>query len=254
MELKEVRIKSVTPTTEEIDMYDLEVEGNHNYFLGNGILTHNSINLLKAASESENQRVLTKSNYSKVQEDLPDKFICRCKFIFDYNNLYGLQLRDDFEALVSRGDFIEVPICDEEVHAIMKLIAKDDNQREVTEFLVSNFKANGMFRLNLRTQWKAFKTLEFAEKNALNWRHELKEELANVGKIRALIYSLIGARAVRTTELKKLLLKYEMVNSIRTAERRVREWMYIDELYKVSEEDRNFYVCINPRSNKSVEN
>jgi len=211
-----------------------------------------SINLLKSATETEETRVLTKSNYSRNQEDLPDKFACRCKFIFDYNNLFGIQLRDDFEALISRGDFIEVPICEEEIQQIMKVIARSPEEKEVTEFLIKNFQSNGMFRLNLRTQWKAFKTYEFANKNKLDWKQELKSEMTNTSKTRGMLYSLIGNKAVRTADLKKMLLKHEMVKTIRTADNKVREWLFTEELYQWSEEDRNFFVSVNPKPQKQL--
>jgi len=206
-----------------------------------------SINLLKSATETEEKRLISKSNYSRAQDDLPDKFICKCKFIFDYNNLIGLQLKEDFEALVTRGDYIEMPFCNTDIQKIMKLIAKKDWEKEVTKFIINNFHQNGMIRLNLRTQWKAFKTYEYAEKNSLDWKKELKAELENISKIRILLYSLIGESAVRTKELKKLFLRNEIVSSLRTADRRVNEYLYLDELFKWSSEDRNFIICINPK-------
>jgi len=206
-----------------------------------------SINLLKSATETEEKRLVSKSNYSKAQDDLPDKFICRCKFIFDYNNLVGLQLREDFEALVTRGDYIDIPFCNEDLQKVMKLIAKEDWQKEVTNFVIHNFQQNGMIKLNLRAQWKAFKTYEYAKKNNLDWKKELKTELENISKTRILLYSLIGNKAVRTKELKQLLLRNEIVSSLRTADRRINEWLYLDELFKWSGEDRNFIICINPK-------
>jgi hypothetical protein len=207
-----------------------------------------SLNLLKSATETDDARVLTKNNYSKQQEDLPDKFLCKCKFLFDYNHLFGLQLKDDFEALTTRGDYIELAYSDEDVKQILKLTAKTDTEKEVTEFLVKHFETSGMIKLNLRTQWKALRTREYAEKNALDWKQELEHELKQMSKTRAMLYTLIGTRAVRTADLKKLMLKNEMVSSLRTADRKINEWLYIEELYKWSEADKNFYVCINPKN------
>jgi len=250
MELQETKIKEVEETTEIVEMYDIEVEDNHNYFLGNGMLTHNSLNLLKSATETEDKRILTKNSYSKQQDDLPNKFICRCKFVFDYNNLFGLGLRDDFEALISRGDFIELPISNDDIKRIMMTIAKETWQKEVTAYIIKNFESTGLIRLNLRTQWKAFKTYEYAKRNELDWKPELNQELKNNSKIRSLLYSLIGSRVVTTKELKKLLLSHEVVNTLRTADRKVNEWMFLDELYRWTPQDRNFKVSINPKPEK----
>jgi len=58
------------------------------------------------------------------------------------------------------------------------------------------------------------------------------------------LYSLIGTKAVRTAELKKLLMKYQLVNTMRTADRKVNDWILTEELIKVSAEDKNFFVCL----------
>ena len=212
-----------------------------------------SINLLKAATETEETRILTKSNYSKQQADLPDKFVCRVKFVFDYNNLYGHSLREDFEALTTRGDFIELAMCDDEVTEIMKLIAVTPEEKEVTQFIIEQFEKTGQVRLNLRMQQKAFQTRAYADKVGLKWKDELEAELGRVTKIRALLYSLIGNKVVRTNELKQLLLKHEIVHSMTAANSKVHEWLFCEELYKWSEEERNSPVGIKPRPNKPLD-
>jgi len=204
-----------------------------------------SLNLLKSATETEDQKILTKNNYSKDQGDLPNKFMCKCKFIFDYNNLFGVALKGDFEALATRGDYKELAFCDDDIKKIMRLIATTDIQKEVTEFIINQFENSSVVKLNLRTQWKAVKTYEYCKKNNLGWKVELGEELNNVTKTRAMIYTLIGTKAVRVAELKKLLMREGLVGSIRSADRRILDWLYLEELYKVSAEDKNYYVCIN---------
>jgi len=206
-----------------------------------------SLNLLKSACETEDAKILTKSNYSKEQDDLPDSFLCRCKFIFDYNNVFNSGLRDDFEALVTRGDYRELLFSDEDVKQLLKMIAKKDWEKEVTEELIRQFESNKMIKLNLRTQWKAFRTYEYAKKNSVDWRKELGNDLKNVSRVRVLLYTLIGDKAVKTAELKRLLLRNEIVNTLRTADRKVNEWLFTEELYKVSEGEKDFYVCINQR-------
>jgi hypothetical protein len=202
-----------------------------------------SVNLLKAATETEATRVLTKSNYSKQQADLPDRFICKAKFVFDYNNLYGQALREDFEALQTRGDFIEVSMCDDEVIEIMKIIASTPDEKKVTDFLINQFKNLSVVRLNLRMQQKAFQTFKYAVENELNWEEEIGHELEIVSKTRAMLYSLIGNKAVKKSELKKLLVKQEIVSSLKAADTKINEWLYTEELFRLSDEE-NFPVCI----------
>lgn len=43
---KSVQLKSYVPRVEQQDVYNFEVEGNHNYFIGEGILVHNKMAIL----------------------------------------------------------------------------------------------------------------------------------------------------------------------------------------------------------------
>jgi len=206
-----------------------------------------SINILKAATESEEARIVTKNNYSKAQADLPDRFLCKCKFIFDYNHVQN-NFRDDFEALVSRGDFIEFALSTKEMHTIMRAIAKTVEEQAVTEFIIDEFKGSGLVRLNLRTQWKAINTYRWAKDIGSNWQTEIKNELSRVSRIRALLYGLIGNEAVRKVELKKLLIKYDIVKSISSAEQHIQKWIFIDELFDWGErDDRNSFISLLPK-------
>lgn len=215
--------------------------------ISNLLSSTKSLQILKAATETEEARVITKSNYSKQQADLPDRFICRCKFIFDYNNVQS-NMREDFEALISRGDFVEFTLSPKEINHVMRSIAKSDEEKTVTEFIIKNFEGSGLVRLNLRTQWKAFNTYKYAVQKSLDWKEEISNELKRVSKTRSLIYDLIGNDAVRRVDLKKLLLKYELVNSIRVAEMRIVEWLFLDELKEWNEGERNGYVSLLPKN------
>ena len=207
----------------------------------------NSINLLKAATETEPERLITNQNYSKQQDDLPDRFLFRGKIIFDYNEIIGLALKDDFEALQTRGDFVEAVYSMDDMQAIMTLVAGKGWQTEVTNLLIENYEFTGYNLLNLRTQWKAFQTYDYCQETNLDWKTELKEELkSGSSKVRGMLYSLMGNKAMRTTELKKLLLKYGVVGTTRTADHRINDWILTEELFKVSAEDRNYFICLKP--------
>jgi hypothetical protein len=207
-----------------------------------------SINLLKSASETEAMRLLTKSNYSRDQSDLPDRFIWKGRIIFDYNSLEGLQLKDDFEALVTRGDYVELSLSEDDIKTIMLEIAGVDSKlMETTKFLIDEYSFRGYELLNLRMQYKAVKTREYAEKNKLDWKDEVKNELtANDSRIRKVLYSYMGTKAYRTGDLKRILLRAGVVNSVRTADRRIVEWILLEEIFKVSEEDKDYFVCLYP--------
>jgi hypothetical protein len=207
----------------------------------------NSINLLKSATETEEKRLLTKSNYSKQQSDLPDRFLFTGKIIFDYNEINGIQLEDDFNALQTRGDFLEVTFSMDDIKALMRLIARTDKQKETTEYLIENYSFTGNNLLNLRSQWKAFKTREYADKFGLDWKEELKAEMDSaISPIKSILYSLMGRKAIRVADLKKLLLQTKTVASETTANRRIKEWLITEDLYRVSAEKINFYVALEP--------
>lgn len=201
--------------------------------------------ILKAATETQDVRVITKNNYSKQQEDLPDKFICKCRFIFDFNTLRNI-VREDFEALVSRGDYIHFALSQDDMINIMKRIAKTKEEIDVTKYLVEKFKNVGIVRLNLRTQVKAFETFKYCLAKGLDWRKELDAELTmRISKDKALLYSLIGGKAVRRMDLKRILISSEICSSIRTADRMIEKWLFCQELFETTDRDRNGFVCIN---------
>lgn len=207
-----------------------------------------SINLIKAACESQDKRILTNANYSKVQSDLPKNFLWDGKIIFDYNSLQGLSLKEDFEALKTRGDYIELSFSFNDMAAIMKLIAKDNKElMEVTNHLLENY---NIFQgaINLRSQWRAFNTYNYATALKLDWKEEIRKELTqNMSPVRSLLYNLIGTKAIRTTELKKILLKLGYVETIRTADRKINDWLITEEIFRWSTEDKNFYISINQK-------
>jgi hypothetical protein len=205
-----------------------------------------SLNLLKSATETDSDRRLTKSNYSRVQNDMDDEFNCESQFIFDYNNLDCLskKLREDFEAFLTRGDYIEMMVSDTEVKQLMRLIAKTPEQKEVTEFIISNFESGGLFRLNLRNQYKAFQTYGYAKQNSLDWKKLLKEELTYNSQIRSMLYSLMGRDKIKTADLKRLLMQHNIVATERTADRRIKDWLFMGEITRCSEDKNNFYVTL----------
>jgi hypothetical protein len=151
----------------------------------NRLLKHpESINMLKAATETDGERVLSKLSYSKDQEDLPPRFIYNGSIIFDYNFIEP-SVQEDFDALLSRADYIELNFSIDDIKQIMRLVAKEEWQQDVTEFLIGDYEYTGQNLLNLRTQVKAFNTYKYAKEKGLAWEQEIKQEQANsMSKIR----------------------------------------------------------------------
>jgi len=206
-----------------------------------------SLNFLKSAAECEDVRLLTKSSYSKAQEDLPDSFIFEGNFIFDYNQTANAQLRADMDAFASRGNYVYLAFYIEEIKQIMRLIANSEEDKEVTEHVIKRFEENGLIKLNLRTQKKAFDTYKWSQANSKDWKQEIDNELKKTSKIRSMLYSLIGNEIVQSSKLKKLMLQHGLINTLRTADNKVADYVAMDELYIHNDAERNFYISINPK-------
>ena len=202
---------------------------------------------LKAATESKEERLITNYNYSDYQDDLPKEFIFTGKILIDCNNIEP-KFKEDMDALISRAgnNFIDFVIDFETMQSLMFALCATSWQREVTKFLIENYEFVQFNEMNLRTQYHCFKTYEFAVANNLDWKQELKQELRNnKSRIRSLLYTFIGNKAKKVMEVKKYLIRSGYCSTLRTAHRRINEFLELGEIYKVSTDERNFYVSLN---------
>ncbi len=206
-----------------------------------------SLNLLKAATESEDVCKLTKHNYSNKQDDLPDEFECSCRFIFDFNTINSPSLKADMDALVTRGDFIRLNMSNNDIIEIMKTICKSSDDINVTEFLIKELKDKPYADINLRTQYKAIRTFNFCKQNKLNWKKEIRQSLFNVSKNIELLYPIIGNKSMRLIKLKQNILKKGVLSTISKTNKLIEKMLFLNELKKVSAEDRNYLVKLNKK-------
>lgn len=190
-----------------------------------------SIDLLKMATETKEKKLITKANYSKKQSDLPERFLYEGSLIFDFNSLFGLGFEEDFKALASRGDFIELTFSFDEIKELMLLICKNKEEKSITNYLIEKYDYLGN-DFNLRTQYRAFQTYEYSKKYGLDWKKEVYNELKqNMSPIRRLLYQFIGNKFVKEREVIKFLIRSGHFNTIRTVERRLNDWIYLEEIY-----------------------
>lgn len=201
-----------------------------------------SVNLLKAATEVGKERVLTNNSYSYHQSKLPPSFKFNGKVIFDYNEVHG-DLKGDFDALVNRGDFVQLNFQPEEMAEIMRNAASTEKDLETTEFCIKHCDPDA---LNLRVQQKAIMTRKYAQKSNLDWQKEVADELRKYkGKEFYKLYDVIGNKIMTTVELKKKLMTAGLANSIRSADRKVGELEFSGVLKKVDDAKRNYKVQMN---------
>lgn len=221
-----------------------------------------SLELLKAMTETKERRMVMKGNYSKETAELPPSFECTSRFIFEFNALRYNGLKEDIEALIGRGDYVNLSLSFGDIANIMLQIAKTEEEKEVSRFLIRNYKFVGLNALNLRTQQKAFKIYEYAKHSGNDWKKEMMLFLTSEmsGKRRTL-YNYMGDRVLKSSELKKIMVlaNIDGANTLRSADRRLREYVLMGELFIVGfvshdEEElenylnshRNFAVSLNP--------
>ena len=203
---------------------------------------------LKTATETKEERLITNFNYSQFQEDLPKSFIFKGKLLIDCNDIIP-KFKEDMDALISRAgnNYIDFSFDFETIKEVMFLITKEGWQKEVTEFLIRNYEFVGFNELNLRTQYHCFQTYKYCKASGTDWKSELKEELRNNrSRIRSIVYQVAGNKAIKSKDLKKYLIRAGYCSTLRTAHRRVDEWVEMEEIYKISTDERNFYVSLNP--------
>lgn len=201
-----------------------------------------SVNLLKAATEMDAKRTLTTNTYSHQQSNLPKSFEFKGKLLFDYNDVRG-DLKADFEALLSRGDYIHLNFQPDEVAEIMRNIAATEKELETTEYAIKNCAPEA---LNLRVQQKAIMTRDFSEKNNLDWKEEVGAELKKYkGRDFYKLFDIMGDKPVTTVQLKKKLMQAGMVNSLRSAHRKVSDLEFTGLIKKADDAKRNYKVKLN---------
>ena len=204
-----------------------------------------SVELLKAATETEEPRVLHSHNYNRANEELPSNFTFLGKLIFDINSLKGIKNMEDFRALVTRGEYILLNPSIKEIKKIMLNIATTSKDKETTIFLISHLPKERYNDINFRTQKKALNNREWAEKNDHDWKKVILQQLKNTGSEEERMLRDIIIKPITKRELIKTLLSTGYINSVRTGERRVKDWVYLGWLYDNGDK-RNGKVDIKP--------
>jgi hypothetical protein len=211
------------------------------------------IEFLKGVTETDPaDRIATNYTYSKDNADLPKHFLWEGKLLFDYNNMVNLKFLDDYNALISRGEFVELVFSRDEMSQIMRSVAKTKEERAVTEFLIKNhmFVNNNFF--NLRTQQKAFMDYKYAVRKKLDWRKYLMKKLrTNRTQIQSLLYQKMGDGPIDKVELIKWLVRSGNAGSERTASRHIDEWLRMEEIYNIS--GTNYNPLLSLRSKDQID-
>ena len=212
-------------------------------------------NLKSATEDNPEDRWITNYNYSKQKRHIDRKFLFNGSFIFDYNEIYDNRFKADFDALRSRGSFVELVFNKEDIKDIMRKICKTEWQKEVTEYLINHYVFVGHQNFNLRLQHNAFNTYLNSRKMGRDWKKDLFYELKyNTSPIKSMLYEFMGKNIVTSTELKKWLVRSGRIGCLRTAERRINEWIELGEIFKVTENKYKYGLSLFPKNCDKCDN
>jgi len=145
--------------------------------------------------------------------------------------LTGLKFKEDFEALTTRGDFIDLVFGHQDICSIMRAICKTNIDREVTEYLITHWDGARAGLLSLRVQWQAVLTYQYAQRKGLDWQEEIRQELRNqLSPVQRLALSSSRQWSTAYQWNQKHMVQCGIVSTMRTADRRIADWLELGEL------------------------
>jgi len=188
----------------------------------------NCIDTFKALTETTGKRIISRKTYAE-HEGVPDEFEFTGKIIFEINDIMK-RYREDLKALFSRGLFVELVFSKEDIKKIMYQICQSKEQKRITDYIVKKADALGD-NFNLRTQSMCFKLYEAAKRDNRDWKKEIDLFLSTqISEPKKLLYQAAGEKPIKRMEF----VRYLMLNkgwSYATAERKIRDWLVIGEIY-----------------------
>lgn len=180
------------------------------------------LDTLKAMTDTRDPRMIYKNAYSKENDDLENSYQFEGSVIIEVNSIpVEAELKQDIEALLSRAIYVPFTLSHDEIRAKMDVIAGEEPWKKEVTGLLRNMQE---VDINLRTQYHAFKTYEWARLKSKDWKETVEGELRRISrpKIFWKIHALIGERWVKKTELVKALVTYEGYG-VRTAQRNIKD-------------------------------
>lgn len=179
------------------------------------------LDTIKALTDTNEPRIIYKNSYSKPNADLPSQYQFEGSVIIEVNATpTETDIKSDMDAILSRSIHVPFFLSQQEIKAKMLVIAKEDWQKKVTEFISKIPDVD----VNLRTQYHAFKTYQWCTSKNIQWEEVMEEEMRKISvpKVYWKIYSIIGENWVSTASLVKSLVCIDNV-SVRQAYRTVEE-------------------------------
>jgi len=207
------------------------------------------IDTLKSMTENIEHRVISRSNCAQKEEGIKDEFEFKGKVLFEINDITK-KYQEDLEALFTRGLFVELNLSREDIESLMFEICKDNEEYMVTDYLIDKFIG---YNLNLRLQNMCFKIYEASKEDKLNWQEQIDLYLnSQIVESKKLLYRFAGYNQVRRIDFVKYLIAQKGF-SFSTAERRIREYLILDEIFSDGKKKQAMIslLPINNNSNNS---
>lgn len=214
---------------------------------GNLLRKQTFLDFLKSATDTIPVRIISRLNYSD-HENTEETIEFKGKIIWEINDITKKN-KEDLAAVFDRSLFIDLNPSKQDIIKIMYSICKTKEEKEITDYIITKFDIHNLDSLNLRSQNKCFIIYQESIKSNLDWKQQI-ELFLNIQLIesRKLLYRLAGINQIKRIEFVKFLMRQGM--SYATSERRIRDWLYLGEIYSNNKEKQSV-LCLNPISNVS---
>jgi len=186
------------------------------------------LDFLKSATDLTKERKISRLNYAE-HENLPETINFTGKIIWEANAL-PTKNKDDFEAIVDRSLYVELNFNNDEIKDIMYQICQNQEEKEITDYLLSIKDKLGS-DMNIRLQKKCIDIYNACKRENKEWKDYIIKFIFNeLPESKKIMYRFSGNKPAKRSEFVKYLMKTKNV-SFATAQRRIKIWLYLEELY-----------------------
>lgn len=132
--------------------------------------------------------------------------------------------------MFSRGIYLELVLSKQQLTESMFAICKNNEEKEVTKYLIDKYGLIGNNGFNLRTHNKCLKIYEASKSDKLNWKSQIDLFIkTDMTEGRKMLYRYAGEGKVKRVDFVKYLMSQGF--SYATSERRIQDWLYLEEIH-----------------------
>src|SRR3990167_2714845 len=192
-----------------------------------------NLNILKAASDDVTGRIVSFESFGKQTAHLGNPFRMRVPFIIEVNSIAVGSLKEDLDALASKGKLFRWDLSFEDIIRIMRIKAVEEWQKEATEYIIERNSSFGKKVFNLRLQEEAFKVYEAAARDEKNWKDEVDLMInESLTEGQRLLYRLEGRKVgVRKSEFVKFVARSKNC-TVRNAQYYVKNLIELEDVHE----------------------